>query len=125
MNWYLVKLIFSIEVENRISNNLAEFDEQLRLIEDHSQEAALLKARKLGKSICTTFHNTSNQKVSWRFIDVREIIGLEMCIRDSILVFKPERIELILIDYASNSFTFLVQKKMQGKLQKISKDHFE
>ncbi len=42
-----------------------------------------------------------------------------------ILVFKPERIELILIDYASNSFTFLVQKKMQGKLQKISKDHFE
>jgi hypothetical protein len=42
-----------------------------------------------------------------------------------ILVFKPERIELILSDYTSNSLTFLVQKKMQGKLQKISKDHFE
>lgn len=87
MNWYLVKLIFSIEVENRISSNPAEFDEQLRLIEDHSQEAALLKARKLGKSICTTFHNTSNQKVSWRFIDVREIIGLDK-IHDGIEIYS-------------------------------------
>lgn len=87
MNWYLVKLIFSIEVENRHSNNPAQFDEQLRLIEDHSEEAALLKARKLGKSICSSFLNTENQKVSWRFIDVREIIGLDK-IHDGIEIYS-------------------------------------
>lgn len=90
MKWYLVKLIFSIEFENQnnlLTNSSAQFDEQLRLVEDYSEHTALLKARKLGKSLESSFLNANKKLVHWKFIDVREIILIDQ-IQDGIEIYS-------------------------------------
>lgn len=90
MKWFLVKLVFSIEVDNFINGSkstLAQFDEQLRLIEVEDLENAHLKARHLGKNSEATFTNSNNKLVNWRFIDVKEII-LIGDIRDGVEIYS-------------------------------------
>lgn len=68
MNWYIVKLVFSIE-----SGPEAQFDEQLRLIKASNTNDAYFKARNIGKQEELSFSNASHTMVKWRFIDVPEI----------------------------------------------------
>ena len=70
MNWYLTKIVFKINPAKE--SMLAQFDEQLTLIEAISQEEAILKARMHGileeaKSIADT-----TQVCKWDFINVAE-----------------------------------------------------
>jgi len=71
MNWYLAKLVFSIDVSE--STVKAEFDEQFRLIKAGSEEEAYFKAKNLGKSLQSSFYNANNKLVKWRFIDASEL----------------------------------------------------
>lgn len=74
MNSYLAKLVFNICVDNETENK--QFDEQTRLIQANSIEAAFLKARALGKKHEESFINNENHLVEWKFIDVTELYAL-------------------------------------------------
>lgn len=74
MNWYLAKLVFNIRINN--GNDNKQFDEQTRLIQANTIQAAFLKARSLGKNHEESFVNNESQLVEWRFIDVAELYAL-------------------------------------------------
>jgi hypothetical protein len=74
MNSYLAKLVFNIRIDN--GNNNKQFDEQTRIIQANTIQAAFLKARTLGKTHEESFVNTENQLVEWKFIDVAELYPL-------------------------------------------------
>jgi predicted glycosyltransferase len=74
MNRYLAKLMFAVNVENR--GDMAEFDEQIRIIEARTLEGAFYKARSIGKAEEETFTDRDNHHVSWKFIDVAEVYAL-------------------------------------------------
>lgn len=74
MNSYLAKLVFNIRIDNGTDNK--QFDEQTRLIEANSIEAAFLKARALGKNHEESFVNRESHLVEWKFIDVAELYAL-------------------------------------------------
>jgi hypothetical protein len=71
MNWYIVKLVFSIDRE--LGDNRAQFDEQIRLVNAKNSSDAYFKARNLGKKEESAFSTDKNETVKWRFIDVPEI----------------------------------------------------
>jgi hypothetical protein len=71
MNWYLTKLVFSIEIENK---KCSQFDEQLRLVSALTNEEAFYKARTVGKNEAVVFKNELQKRVAWEFIDVSEVI---------------------------------------------------
>lgn len=75
MQQYLVKLMFNIHIEN--GKNTSQFDEQVRVVESNSFENAFQKARSLGKREETTFLNHENKVVTWKFIDVVELLPLQ------------------------------------------------
>ena len=75
MNWYLVKLIFSLDGYNDAKN--AQFDEQLRLINATNEEAAYFKAKQMGKQFQSTFSTENGNLLSFNFIDVSEVIKVE------------------------------------------------
>jgi hypothetical protein len=79
MNWYLAKLVFYIKAEKA---SLAQFDEQMRLVQSPSLQEAFLKARLLG----IRHEEQTNDKVKWEFVDVallqhieNWIDGMELC----------------------------------------------
>jgi len=74
MNWYLVKLVFSIDRADK--TNKAEFDEQLRLVSAGSVADAYLKAKVMGQKLQNGFYDESNSRVVWSFVDVAEVILL-------------------------------------------------
>lgn len=86
MKWYLVKLIFSIEMDASATCP-AQFDEQLRLVEEETHDLAILKARRLGKKLESRFHNSNNQLVSWVFVDVKEVILID-AIEDGVEIYS-------------------------------------
>ena len=75
MKRYLVKLMFNINIDN--GQHAHQFDEQIRIVEAHNQEAAFQKARNIGKKEEETFVNNENKLVNWQFIDVAELYELE------------------------------------------------
>jgi hypothetical protein len=75
MERYLAKLIFNINTGSEKA--VAEFDEQIRIIEAGSLQGAFQKARTIGRSEETTFLDPENRPVSWQFIDVSEVYSLE------------------------------------------------
>ena len=75
MKRYLVKLMFNINIDN--GKHAHQFDEQIRIVEAHNQEAAFQKARNIGKKEEETFVNSDNKLVNWQFIDVAELYELE------------------------------------------------
>ncbi|HVA99128.1 MAG TPA: DUF4288 domain-containing protein [Bacteroidia bacterium] len=74
MNTYLVKLVFSISIEDK--KRLSQFDEQIRLIKANDTKDAFFKARSLGKKEEDVFANKNNELVKWEFIDVIDIYSL-------------------------------------------------
>lgn len=74
MNSYLAKLVFNIRIDNGTENK--QFDEQTRLVQANTIEAAFLKARALGKNHEESFVNKENHLVEWKFIDVAELYAL-------------------------------------------------
>ena len=71
MNWYIVKLVFHIEIE--AAENNRQFDEQLILVEAKTLDAAFSIARSKGKSEEVLFQNIRKKSVAWKFIDISEI----------------------------------------------------
>lgn len=77
MEWYLAKLVFSIEVESdRLTDQPSQFDQQWRLIQAGSQPEAHLKARSLGKKEECSFPGSDKRVVHWRFVEVNEVLLL-------------------------------------------------
>lgn len=72
MNWYLAKLIFSINPDNERVKS--EFDEQFRLIKATDPSSAHIKARAIGMK---EEELGKKEKVNWLFVDVAEIIQLQ------------------------------------------------
>ena len=68
MSWYLVKLIFHIDIEAYSSD--AQFHESFRIILADNPEEALEKSRKAGHEEESSFRNSSGDLVKWVFIDV-------------------------------------------------------
>ncbi|TXI68025.1 MAG: DUF4288 domain-containing protein [Cyclobacteriaceae bacterium] len=69
MNWYLVKLVFQIVN----GTTVAQFDEQMRLIQADELDWAIEKARVLG-----WLEQSGNaDSLSWHFIDVADIRRVE------------------------------------------------
>ncbi len=85
MNWYLVKLIYSIDGFDNQMN--AQFDEQLRLINAINEEAAYFKAKQMGKQFESTFSNENGNLLSFNFIDVSEVIKVEQ-LSDGIEIYS-------------------------------------
>ncbi len=71
MNWYIVKLVFSID-RDQVAKS-AQFDEQIRLVQARNSSDAYFKARNIGKKEETAFSSDRNETIKWRFIDVPEI----------------------------------------------------
>lgn len=71
MNWYLAKIVFQVICGN--GHHMAQFDEQLRLIEAGHEQEAFQKAQQIGIQEEDTFLNQSRQLVQWKFVDVCEL----------------------------------------------------
>ncbi len=71
MNWYIVKLVFNIDIEK--GKNKAQFDEQIRMIKAGSADEAYFKAKAIGKQEESVFQNKSKHAVEWKFIGITEI----------------------------------------------------
>jgi hypothetical protein len=78
MQWYLAKLIYRILCGD--GQHVAQFDEQLRLIQAEDALHAFQKARKLGEQEEDNFLNASAKPVHWKFIDVAEMHQLDKLI---------------------------------------------
>lgn len=75
MQRYLVKLMFNINIDN--GNHASQFDEQIRIVEAYSLEAAFQKARTIGRKEEEIFINNESKMVNWQFIDVVDVYELE------------------------------------------------
>lgn len=76
MNWYISKIVYEIICGE--GEHIAQFDEQLRLVQaDNSLEAYRLSTE-IGAAEATCFHNDRQQLVQWKFMAVPEVIELEM-----------------------------------------------
>ena len=73
MKWYLVKLIFHIELSGS-EKSLAQFDEQLRLVHAGDRSAAYSKGYEMGMKLSSSFPNSEGNTVEWKFINVAEVI---------------------------------------------------
>ncbi len=76
MEWYIAKIVYRILVGDH--DVKAQFNEQLRLITADDATAALNKAAALGKQEQFSFYNNNQQLVEWKFIDVTELILLNL-----------------------------------------------
>ncbi len=85
MNWYLTKLIFSIDAD--YENKNCQFDEQLRLVSAVDEPEAYLKAKHLGNNLQTKIFTENNEAVFWNFVDVSEVIAVEE-IKDGVQVYS-------------------------------------
>lgn len=73
MNWYISKIVFSIE---NTQASKPQFDEQLRLVAADSTEEAFLKARTIGLNEEEIFFNNDKKEMKWAFINVSEVIPI-------------------------------------------------
>ena len=76
MKWYITKLVFQIICGE--GNHVAQFDEQLRLIEAHDEDEAFIKAKALGISEAEAFYNQKEQLVQWKFVNISELYQLSL-----------------------------------------------
>ncbi len=74
MKTFITKLIFNVQANK--DGNDEEFDEQLRMINAASKQDAFYKAKALGRQEEEIFVNHQNQLITWKFIDVAEVIDL-------------------------------------------------
>jgi hypothetical protein len=107
MNWYIVKLVFSITAENQL--HAPQFDEQLRLIAGNSKEEAFMKARILGLGEEDAFFNDRQNRVTWEFINVAEVIPVQKLEDGSEIysnIYEPEEARSY-INYVHQKATFI------------------
>ena len=76
MNWYIAKLVFSINHQSKHAPT--QFDEQLRLIDAKDNLEALMKARMLGIKNESTYTDENEIEVTWSFVDVIELREINM-----------------------------------------------
>ena len=76
MNWYIAKIVYQIICGD--GQHKPQFDEQLRLIHANNQLHAFRKARNIGKHEDDSFLNNLNKPVHWKFIDVSEILLVDV-----------------------------------------------
>ena len=74
MKWYISKIVFKISAEG--TEQIPQFDEQLRLIAANSKEEAFHKSRAIGIGEEDSFLNERKTTVKWEFINVAEIVSL-------------------------------------------------
>lgn len=74
MNWYLAKLVFRIICGE--GRHVAQFDEQIRLIEAIDEQQAFEKAITVGSESQEEFYNQNQVLVQWKFINVAELYKL-------------------------------------------------
>jgi hypothetical protein len=74
MNWYLVKLVF--QVLSGEGTHTPQFDEQVRLIRADEVNWAYEKATVIGWLEQRSFVNNKNEEVTWKFIDVAEVLQI-------------------------------------------------
>ena len=70
MNWFVAKMIFQIESENK---DYAQFDEQLQLIEAVNEELALEMAHQMGIMQQNEIISKQEQSIKWKFIAITEL----------------------------------------------------
>lgn len=75
MEWYLAKLVYRIVCGP--GNHIAQFDEQLRLIQGDDELHAFNKAQLIGQKEQDAFYNQAEHLVQWKFISVTELHKLE------------------------------------------------
>ena len=85
MNWYIAKLVFRVVQHNE---KIAQFDEQLRLIEAEDDQQAFEKAQAIGAGEEEIFMNERREPVKWIFVNVAELQevqhlkdGVQLCSR--------------------------------------------
>lgn len=71
MKWYLAKIVYRIICGD--GDHMAQFDEQLRLINAEDDLHAFQKARLIGEREEDNFLNDEHKPVLWKFIDVAEL----------------------------------------------------
>jgi hypothetical protein len=74
MNWYLAKIVY--QIISGSANHTPQFDEQLRLIRADEWGWAREKASIVGRLLEQSFNNERNEKVTWKFVEVTELILL-------------------------------------------------
>lgn len=75
MNWYLIKLVFSV-ISDKVKHT-PQFDEQLRLISSQNLEEAFHKAKIIGLRNQDSFVNTDGKLVKWKFEAIIEILLID------------------------------------------------
>lgn len=74
MNWYITKLVYQIICGEGV--HIAQFDEQIRLIQATDEEEAYGKAVLIGSDEAEVFYNEKRELVQWKFINVAELYRL-------------------------------------------------
>ncbi|RYD76731.1 MAG: DUF4288 domain-containing protein [Sphingobacteriales bacterium] len=91
MNWYLAKIVFQIVCGD--GDHIAQFDEQLRLINAMDKQQAFEKAVSLGKTEEDSFYNIHQQPVHWTFINVSELYRMEELLDGAEIYSKIKEVE--------------------------------
>ncbi len=76
MKWYITKLVFQIICGE--GEHIAQFDEQLRLVQADNEDSAFEKATLLGISETDNFYNQKKQLVQWKFVNISELYQLSL-----------------------------------------------
>ncbi|RYY47537.1 MAG: DUF4288 domain-containing protein [Chitinophagaceae bacterium] len=91
MNWYLAKIVFQIVCGN--GHHIAQFDEQLRLIQADTKQQAFEKAAVVGKSEEDSFFNIHQQPVHWTFVNISELYRMEELLDGAEIFSKIKEVE--------------------------------
>jgi hypothetical protein len=91
MKWYLAKLIYRIVCEN--NKQIAQFDEQLRLITANEIDEAFTKAQHIGLNEEECFYNQQEQLIKWQFINVSELYHISDFIDGAEVFSRVEEVE--------------------------------
>jgi hypothetical protein len=98
---FIAKVIFQILIEGHQQN---QFDEQLLLVEAQAESDAYLKARVMGAQQQSSFVNERNKNVSWKMIDVVEIVPVDAVEHGSVVYSR-------IIEEDPETFVSFVKKK--------------
>lgn len=88
MTWYSARILYETEIDGRPDVDGIR-EESIRVLRAESAEAALSKARKIGRLNETTYQNHAGENVTWRFRRVLEVQDLcEHALREGVEVFS-------------------------------------
>ena len=91
MNWYLTKMVFRIVCKE--GRQKAQFDEQLRLIQADTAEAALEKARQIAQQETALEPLAAESGARWTFVNIPELYLLNGLIDGAELFSKVKEEE--------------------------------